>query len=71
MKTREAKSNGTGRRARAASSGRHISPNGDWKSRVQRPRITDPAERQAAVKRATTRIKTDVKVDFVHELRGR
>ena len=71
MKAREAKSNGAGGRARAASNGHASSPNVDWRERIQGPRITDPGERQAALKRASGRIKTDVRVDLTRERRGR
>ncbi len=71
MKERQDQSNGKSGRTRAASSGRYASSNGGWKGRVQRPRITDPKERQAAVERATSRIKTDVTVDLTRERRGK
>jgi|GEM_PF-3837508 len=45
--------------------------NGAWQSCVQRARITDPKKRRAAVERATSRIKTDVRVDLTRERRGR
>ena len=71
MKAREAKSNGAGRRARAASNGHANSPNVDWRDRIQRPRITDPEKRQAAVERATSRIKTDTRLGLTWSRRGR
>jgi hypothetical protein len=71
MKAQEAKSNGAAGRARNASNGRHASSNGDWRARVQAPRVTDPAERRAALKRATSRIKTDMRVDLTRERHSR
>jgi len=71
MKTQEAKSKGSGGRARAASNGHASSPNVDWRDRIQRPLITDPEERQAAVKRATSRIKTDTRLGLIWSRRGR
>ncbi len=71
MKAREAKSNGTVGQARNASNSPHASANGDWKDRVQRPRIADPEKRRAAVERATKRIKTDTRVGLTWSRRGR
>ncbi len=72
MTTRVAKKGkGTDRRTGAASNGHAGSLNGGWRDRVQPPRITDPEERRAAIKRATSRIKTDVRVNFTRERRGR
>ena len=42
MPTRETKSKGAAERTPAASNGRTGSSNGDWRDRVQPPRITDP-----------------------------
>lgn len=39
--------------------------------RFRRARITDPAARRAAIRRATRRIKTDTRIDFVRSVRGR
>jgi len=66
MKTRQAT-----KQAAGATAGHRPSANGAWQSRVQRPRITDPKKRRAAVERATSRIKTDVRVDLTRERRGR
>lgn len=48
------------RRAAAATGGR-----------VRRATVTDPAERRATIRRATSRIRTDTRIDFVRSVRGR
>ncbi len=55
---------------RASRNGR---PSGaeSWPARVHPPRIADVDERIANIERATKRIKTDVRVDFVRARRGR
>lgn len=65
------KGRGIGGRTHAAANGHAGSLNGDWRDRIQPPRITDPEERRAAIKRATSRLKTDVRVDITRERRGR
>lgn len=58
-------------KAGSASSGRYVSTDGAWRSRVHSPRITGLEERRANVARATSRIKTDVQVDVARSRRGK
>jgi hypothetical protein len=44
---------------------------GSWRARVHPPRIAEVDERIANVERATKRVKTDVRVDFVRGRRAR
>lgn len=69
MKVREANSK-TDRRAPTVPNGRHARATINWKDRIQRPRISDPAKRQKTLKQAGSRIKTDVRVDLGRERRG-
>jgi hypothetical protein len=71
MKTQTSKGSAVTARRPGAPNGRPVAEDGDWRSRVQRPRITDPEERRATIERATSRIKTDVRVDITRERRGR
>jgi hypothetical protein len=38
----------------------------DWRARVEPARVTEPRERRRVLKRATTRVKTNARVDTVH-----
>ena len=54
---------------RQTSSRRAVSRNGrvtvNWRSRINKPTITDPKKRAEAIDRATSRIKTDAQIDTI------